>query len=130
MNALGLPIPEKANIFLFTSDKQEGWGAVLNESMNSGCAVVASQAIGSVLFLIKHGKNGFIYKGNDINDLYRKVEMLVKNADLRMKLGANAVKTMEELWNPKIAAKRLVEFCENLLKGKIIEFKEGPCSKA
>ena len=121
---------EKANIFLFTSDRQEGWGAVLNESMNSGCAVVASQAIGSVPFLIKHGENGFSYKDNDINDLYRKVEILVKNADLRMKLGANAVKTMKELWNPKIAAERLVEFCENLLKGKIIKFKEGPCSKA
>lgn len=33
---------EKENIYLFTSDRQEGWGAVLNESMNSGCAVVAS----------------------------------------------------------------------------------------
>lgn len=41
---------EKANIFLFTSDFNEGWGAVLNESMNSGCAVVASHAIGSVPF--------------------------------------------------------------------------------
>lgn len=41
---------ERAGIFLFTSDRQEGWGAVLNESMNSGCAVVASHAIGSVPF--------------------------------------------------------------------------------
>lgn len=41
---------EKANIFLFTSNYEEGWGAVLNEAMNSGCAVVASHAIGSVPF--------------------------------------------------------------------------------
>ena len=33
---------EKASIYLFTSDRQEGWGVVLNEAMNSGCAVVAS----------------------------------------------------------------------------------------
>ena len=46
---------EKADIYLFTSDFNEGWGAVLNESMNSGCAVVASHAIGSVPFLIKNG---------------------------------------------------------------------------
>ena len=45
---------EKAGIYLFTSDKQEGWGAVLNESMNSGCAVVASHLIGSVPFMIKN----------------------------------------------------------------------------
>ena len=31
---------ERADVFLFTSDFNEGWGAVLNESMNSGCAVV------------------------------------------------------------------------------------------
>jgi len=40
-----------------------------------------------------------------------------------------SVRTMKELWNPKVAAERLVKFCENLLKGKIIKFKEGPCSK-
>ncbi|MDE6063414.1 MAG: glycosyltransferase family 4 protein, partial [Lachnospiraceae bacterium] len=28
---------EQADIFLFTSDYREGWGAVLNEAMNSGC---------------------------------------------------------------------------------------------
>ena len=50
---------EKANIFLFTSDQNEGWGAVANEAMNSGCAVVANQAIGSVPYLIKSGENGF-----------------------------------------------------------------------
>ena len=44
---------EQADIFLFTSDYREGWGAVLNESMNSACAVVASSAIGSVDFLIQ-----------------------------------------------------------------------------
>ena len=39
---------KKANIYLFTSDRQESWDAVLNQSMNSGCAVVASQAIGGL----------------------------------------------------------------------------------
>jgi hypothetical protein len=27
---------EQSNIYLFTSDFGEGWGAVLNEAMNSG----------------------------------------------------------------------------------------------
>jgi len=36
---------ETSQIFLFTSDKGEGWGAVLNESMNSGCAVIADKHI-------------------------------------------------------------------------------------
>ncbi len=134
---LGIMLPnkvreymEKANIYLFTSDRQEGWGAVLNESMNSGCAVVASQKIGSVPFLIKHGENGLIYKKNNNNDLYEKVEILVKDSNLRTQLGRNAIRTIETLWNPEVAAKRLVKFCEGLLNGEVIEFKDGPCSKA
>ena len=43
---------EAADIYLFTSDRNEGWGAVLNESMNSCCSVVASHAPGSVPFLL------------------------------------------------------------------------------
>lgn len=49
---------EQSEVFIFTSDRNEGWGAVLNEAMNSGCAVVASHAIGSVPFLINDGENG------------------------------------------------------------------------
>ena len=70
---------ENANIFLFTSDCNEGWGAVLNESMNSGCAVVASHAIGSVPFLLENKKNGIIYNDRDINTLYESVLYLIKN---------------------------------------------------
>lgn len=49
---------EDADIFLFTSDYNGGRGAVLNESMNSGCMVAASHAIGSVPFLLEDGKRG------------------------------------------------------------------------
>ena len=63
---------EKSQVYLFTSDRNEGWGAVLNEAMNSGCAVVASHAIGSVPFLLKNGENGLIYKDGDEEDLYNK----------------------------------------------------------
>ena len=53
---------ENAEIFLFTSDFNEGWGAVLNEAMNSGCACIASHALGSVPFLLRDKENGLIYK--------------------------------------------------------------------
>ena len=69
---------EKADIYLFTSDFNEGWGAVLNESMNSGCAVVASHAIGSVPFLIKNGENGLIYENGNQLDLEKQVLRLLE----------------------------------------------------
>ena len=121
---------EKANIFLFTSDRQEGWGAVLNESMNSGCAVVGSKTIGSVPFLIDHEENGLIYSNDDIEDLYFNVEKLLKNEELRKKYGNNALLTTTTLWSPAVAAKRLVDFTSSLLNGEIINYEEGPCSRA
>ena len=122
---------EKSNIFLFTSDFNEGWGAVLNESMNSGCAIVASHAIGSVPYLIKDGENGFIYKNNNKNDLFNKVYRLCIDKELREKVGKNAYHTMKNLWNPEVAAKRLYNTAKNLVNNKEIDFyNEGPWSKA
>lgn len=57
------------------------------------------------------------------------MKILVKDADLRKKLGAHAVRIMEESWGPKVVAARLVTFCNGLLDEEIIEFKDGPCSR-
>ena len=122
---------EKSQIFLFTSDFNEGWGAVLNESMNSGCAVVASHAIGSVPYLIEDGKNGLIYKNGDIDDLYNKVKFLLDNPERCKELGVNAYKTLTSTWNAEVAAERFVNLATKLLNGENIEnlYKNGPCAK-
>jgi len=119
---------EKTNIFLFTSDQNEGWGAVLNEAMNSGCAVVASDAIGSVPFLLKDGENGLIYKDKDFEDLYAKVKFLIENTDEQKKHGTKAYYTIAELWNAEVAAARIIELAEKISDKDI--FGNGPCSKA
>ncbi|MBR3805816.1 MAG: glycosyltransferase [Clostridia bacterium] len=123
---------EKSEIFLFTSDKNEGWGAVLNESMNSACAVVANSAIGSVPFLINDGENGYMYKDGDVDDIYNKVKSLLDNADERKRLGKNAYKTMAEEWNAENAAEKFVALCEKMLAGeyKPFPYASGVCSKA
>jgi glycosyltransferase involved in cell wall biosynthesis len=121
---------EEANIYLFTSDFNEGWGAVLNESMNSGCAVVASHAIGSVPFLIKHGESGLIYNNGDVNDLCNNVLSIVKDISLCETLGRNAYLTIKDTWNAEVAADRFIKLSESLLHGDVYEVNEGPCSKA
>lgn len=122
---------EAADIFLFTSNFEEGWGAVLNESMNSGCAVVASHAIGSVFYMMEDGKNGFIYRNGDLDDLYRKVVRLIEHPGLRRRLGSAAYHTMTDSWNADVAAERFVALTQALLEGRDpYMFKEGPCSRA
>lgn len=123
---------ENSEIFLFTSDRQEGWGAVLNESMNSGCAVVASSAIGSVPFLLKDGENGFIYQDGNIDDLYNKVKCLLDNPQKAAQFGEQAYKTLCDEWNAENAAERFICLVKEILSGNKNPdlFKEGICSKA
>lgn len=122
---------EQSEIMLFTSDRNEGWGAVLNEGMNSGCAVVASHAIGSVPFLVEDKKNGLIYKDGDLQDLVEKVKWLLENPDDRKKIAKSAYETIKEQWNAENAAKRFLVLAEDLLKGdKASPFENGVCSKA
>ncbi len=123
---------EQAEIFMFTSDRNEGWGAVLNEAMNSGCACVASNMIGAAPFLIEDGKNGFMYKDGDIEDLYAKVKFLIDNPEKRAEMGAEAYKTMAEEWNAENAAERFVALAQAILDGNKSPdlFETGICSKA
>ena len=121
---------KKSDIFLFTSDYQEGWGAVLNEAMNSGCAVVCSNAIGSVPYLIKDNVNGMVYKNNDINDLKNKVLLLARDSEIRKKISINAYEAICDLWSPCVAAKRLLELSEALIYDDKVfrQYIDGPCA--
>ena len=123
---------EQVGIFLFTSDRYEGWGAVLNESMNSGCAVVASHAIGAVPYLMKHNENGLIYKSGDVDGIYQNVKNLLDNPGEQERLGSAAYETITGLWNAEVAAQRLITLSEHLLAGEKYPdlYEDGPCSRA
>lgn len=121
----------EADIYLFTSNYYEGWGAVLNEAMNSRCAVIASYAAGATPFLMKHGYNGFIYKESSSNSEIAEYALkLCRDAGLRRKFGDNAYETIAKTWNPENAANCLYEFMVNLTEGKVTFQKEGPMSEA
>lgn len=121
---------EESHIYVFTSDYKEGWGAVLNEAMNSGCACVANCAIGAAPSLIQHGENGFLYPNGQTDAMIRLVRKLIDDKALREKLGRGAYHTIATTWNAKVAADRLYAFMEGLLKGEKIVPEEGPVAKA
>lgn len=110
---------EKANIFLFTSDQNEGWGAVLNESMNSGCAVVANQAIGAVPYLLQNGGNGLIYQNDDWTQLCESVQLLLNDKELAEKLGRSAYQTITTEWNAENAAQKVVKWCDDMSSNRV-----------
>ncbi len=116
---------EESAVYIATSDRKEGWGAVINEAMNSGCAVVASYMMGAAPYLIRQGENGFLYETGKPEQLYAYVERLLCDRTLCERLGRAAVADIENIWNAENAAERLLQFCEDrAIAG------EGPCSPA
>ena len=120
------------DVFLFTSDRNEGWGVVLNEAMSNGCAVVASHEIGSVPYLLKDGVNGLIFQSNNLDSLEQKVTYLLDNGELINKFGRVAMQTMRSEWSPKVVAERFLKLAEYAYANKLSEYDviDGPASWA
>ena len=123
-------IMEKSHIHIFTSNHLEGWGAVVNEAMNSGCAVVANVQAGAVPYLIQHGKNGMVYPDGSYEKMEEAVRYLLAHPEERRKMGREAYQTITSKWNAQHAAKELLRMIEGLREGRIEPAKEGPLSPA
>lgn len=120
----------KHSIFLFTSDRNEGWGAVLNEAMSNGCAVVGSNEIGSVPYLIKDEFNGMIFKSKKINSLYDKVTGLIDDPEKCHSIRLESMRTMKEVWSPKNAAVCFLKLVQHINENTLDKYSivDGPAS--
>lgn len=121
---------DKADILLFTSDREEGWGAVVNEGMNSLCAVVASAAAGVSPYLVHDGENGFLYDCKNQDSLNRKVKKLIMNEQFRVQIAKRGYQTVRDFWNPKNAVASFIKLTTSILQQQQNPVKEGPCSPA
>lgn len=129
-NDLILEQMKKHEIFLFTSDFNEGWGAVTNEAMSNGCVLVGSDAIGSVPFLVHDGINGCIFRNMDIDSLFRTVVFLMDNPQKRKRISRTALSDMHNIWSPAAAARSLLILISDIQAGKQCSILEGPGSTA
>lgn len=118
------------DIFIFTSDRNEGWGAVLNEAMGCGCCPVVSNEIGAVPYLINDKENGLVFKSKDVDSLYQCISFLIHHPQKIKEFADNSYQTISNIWCPKIAANNLLTLCNSLYKGNKNTILEGPCSNA
>ena len=109
-----------SHILLSTSNKGEGWGAVVNEGMNSGCAIVCSDKIGCINSLA-HSENACVFKSGSVSSLVRAIKSADESFD---ELSKKSIETIEEEYNPTVAAARLFALIN---EGK--EAESGICSR-
>jgi glycosyltransferase involved in cell wall biosynthesis len=67
---------------------REPWGLVVNEAMNRGLAVIASDAVGAVAGgLVRDGENGLVVRAGYSGELAAAIKRLAGDAELRARLG-------------------------------------------
>jgi len=117
----------KHDIFLLTSDRNEGWGVVVNEAMMCSCVVVGSNTIGSVPYLIEDKVNGVVFQSGNVQSLFEKVVYLIENKKKIDDMGQKARNTIVEVWSPANAVGNLLKLIEVLYNdSETISF-VGPC---
>ncbi len=103
----------KADIFCLPS-RYEGMPMTIIEAMASGLPVVAT-AVGGVCDMITDGKDGLLCK-NIPEEIAETLEKVIKSAELREKLGKNAVATAKEYSSENMAKKYYELYCQCLKK--------------
>ena len=122
---------KEAEIFVFPSNKKEGWGAVLNEAMSMGCACVASKQAGSSAYLIKHKENGFLFTSGNVKQLASRIEEFLSDLDSCRMIQKKAYDTIKNQWNEQIASERFCLICNAILTNNPLpQFEDGPMSLA
>jgi len=86
---------QQADCFLLTSN-YEGWEMVVIEAASYGLPIIMTD-VGCAGEFIKDGENGIIVPVQDQEVLEKKMEELIKNQELRLKLGNNAQESVKNL---------------------------------
>ena len=108
-------IYSKADILVIPSKKTKTWeeqyGMVLVEAMASGVPIIAyeSGAISEVL-----GGTGVLIKENDINLLTQNLRMLIKDKDLRAKIGRIERRRAKVEFDSRITSKKILKIYQEI----------------
>lgn len=79
----------RSKIFAFTSSS-EGFPNVIGEAMSAGLPVVSFDCVAGPSEMIKDGHNGFLVELFDYDKFREKLEILMKDDELRKRFGKNA----------------------------------------
>ena len=90
----------RADVFVAPSVVEEALGLSILEAMAARTPVIATRK-GGIPLLVKHNQNGLFIKSKNAKKIANACNKLLKNDELRQKMGEMARKTVEEkfTWN-------------------------------
>lgn len=96
----------ESSFLVFPSTWYEGMPITILEAMSVGVPVIATN-LGPRSEMIKDGINGFLYENGNSTDFIDKVNMLIKNKELREKMGKAAKEEYLKKYTPEMNFKML-----------------------
>jgi len=99
------------------SSRQETLPMSIAEAMAAGKPVIATR-VGGVPEMVEEGETGFLVTPGDWRDLAEKIYFLLKNKDLRRKMGEKAREKATALYHPTTIARKTLKVYEAILSGK------------
>lgn len=78
-----------ADVLVLPSER-EAWGLVVNEAMNAGTAVIASDRVGAAADLVREGDNGYVYPVGDAEALAAALRRTLADPAVSRRMGARS----------------------------------------
>jgi len=102
----------KASDLFVLPTREDIWGLVVNEAMAYGLPVVTTNKCIAGLELIKDYENGFIIPSENWITLAEKINLILENKDLYLKMSVNSLKKIKEYTIENMAKKHFEIFQE------------------
>lgn len=80
-----------SDIFILPT-REDIWGLVINEAMEFGLPIISSNMAGAAHDLMVDGKNGYVFKSEDVDELCKKLEKIILDKNIREKFGSESKK--------------------------------------
>ena len=107
----------QADIYVLPSNGGEGWGAVVNEAMAEGCAIIGGDQAGSIKALVKDGVNGLLLRKGSVKEISDKLKNLIEAPETLVQMKKAAKQTAQE-WSPQSVCDRFLHLTQQIQSGK------------
>lgn len=96
---------------------REGFSKVILEAGASSLPVVASNIPGCKEGIVDY-ETGLLFKVKNHHDLTKKLEILIKNSNLRNTMGKNGIKFIKQNYDINIVNKKIISVYQKILNEK------------
>jgi glycosyltransferase involved in cell wall biosynthesis len=102
------------DVFVLPSSTNETWGLVINEAMNAGRAVIASDMVGASFDLVRDGENGAVFPAGDVAALAGALRRILSDPALCRRMGERSAEIVAD-WSFEADVAALKEALRRLL---------------